>query len=61
MTAVLQPAPSLADRFVGRRYVQLISVLGALSTVGPLATDMYLPALPALRAELNTTDSLNLH
>lgn len=48
---------SAADRFVGRRYVQLVLVLGALSAIGPLTLDMYLPALPQLRADLGATDS----
>ena len=30
-------------------------VLGLLSAVGPFAIDMYLPALPAIAADLNTT------
>jgi len=43
--------------FVGRRYLSLVLVLGALSAVGPLTIDTYLPALPALSAELRATDS----
>ncbi|WP_375430457.1 multidrug effflux MFS transporter [uncultured Friedmanniella sp.] len=46
-----------AGRFVGRRYVQLVLVLGALSAIGPLTLDTYLPALPQLRADLGATDS----
>src|SRR5258705_11068242 len=30
-------------------------VLGLLSAVGPFAIDMYLPALPAIAADLHTT------
>jgi MFS transporter, DHA1 family, multidrug resistance protein len=62
MTTLAEPAaatstpPALADRFVGRRYVQLILVLGALSAIGPLTIDTYLPALPALTTELRATD-----
>jgi MFS transporter, DHA1 family, multidrug resistance protein len=41
----------------GRRYVQLVMVLGALIALGPLTIDMYLPAFPALSAELNASDS----
>src|ERR1700736_4772633 len=32
-------------------------VLGLLTAVGPFAIDMYLPALPAIAADLNTTDA----
>lgn len=57
--AVHQPAPatSLSSRFVGRRYLQLVLVLGALSAIGPLTIDTYLPALPRLSADLGATDS----
>ncbi len=50
-------ATRLADRFVGRRYVQLVLVLGALSAIGPLTIDTYLPALPTLSAQLGATDA----
>lgn len=50
-------APALSDRFVGRKYVQLVLVLGALSAIGPLTIDTYLPALPTLTAELGATDA----
>ncbi len=50
-------APRMADRFVGRRYVQLVLVLGALSAIGPLTIDTYLPALPQLSSDLGATDS----
>lgn len=48
---------SPATRYVGRRYLQLVLVLGALSAIGPLTIDAYLPALPALSAEMGATDS----
>jgi DHA1 family bicyclomycin/chloramphenicol resistance-like MFS transporter len=54
------PAPSresLADRYTGRRYLQLVLVLGAMSAIGPLTIDAYLPALPVLSAELGASDS----
>src|SRR6476660_4045777 len=35
----------------------MILVLGALVALGPLMIDMYLPALPALTADLATTSS----
>lgn len=41
----------------GRRYVQLVLVLGALIALGPLTIDMYLPAFPALAAELDASES----
>jgi DHA1 family bicyclomycin/chloramphenicol resistance-like MFS transporter len=41
----------------GRRYLQLVLVLGALIALGPLTIDMYLPAFPALSAELEASDS----
>jgi DHA1 family bicyclomycin/chloramphenicol resistance-like MFS transporter len=50
-------APSLGDRFVGRKYVQLVLLLGALTAIGPLTVDTYLPALPTLRQELHATDA----
>lgn len=40
-----------------RRYLQLVLVLGALTALGPLAIDMYLPALPSLAADLHATES----
>jgi MFS transporter, DHA1 family, multidrug resistance protein len=38
--------------------LQLILVLGALSAFGPMCTDMYLPALPAIGRELGVADSV---
>ena len=35
----------------------LVLVLGVLSAIGPLATDLYLPALPQISADLGTTES----
>ena len=39
----------------GRSRVWLVVALGALSAFGPLCLDMYLPALPELPGELNST------
>jgi MFS transporter, DHA1 family, multidrug resistance protein len=50
-------ASPLASTFVGRRYLKLVVVLGALMAIGPLTIDTYLPALPALSAEMHATDS----
>ncbi|WP_162621798.1 multidrug effflux MFS transporter [Microbacterium suaedae] len=38
--------------------VRLIVVLGVLSAFGPLATDVYLPAMPQMVEDLGTTDAL---
>ncbi len=65
MTSLAEPQTSTATttvrspgtRYVGRRYLQLVLVLGALSAIGPLTIDAYLPALPALSAEMGATDS----
>jgi len=59
VTTVAPPAPAaaLADRFTGRRYLQLVLVLGAMTAIGPLTIDTYLPALPALSADMGATDS----
>ena len=52
---LISAPPRLADRFTGRRYLQLVLVLGALSAIGPLTIDTYLPALPRLSADLGAT------
>ena len=49
------PPPSLGSHFVGRKYVQLVLVLGALSAIGPLTIDMYLPALPQLTEQMQAS------
>ena len=41
----------------GRRYAQLVLVLGALIALGPLTIDMYLPAFPRIGDELGASDS----
>jgi DHA1 family bicyclomycin/chloramphenicol resistance-like MFS transporter len=51
------PTTPLATEFVGRKYLKLVLVLGALSAIGPLTIDTYLPALPELTTELGATDS----
>jgi MFS transporter, DHA1 family, multidrug resistance protein len=66
MTSLAEPltsTPTTTDStstvrpFVGRRYLQLVLVLGALSAMGPLTIDTYLPALPQLTADMGATDS----
>ncbi len=56
-TAGPTPTRSLGETFVGRRYVQLVVVLGALMAIGPLTIDTYLPALPQLSTDMGATDS----
>ena len=41
----------------GRRYAQLVLVLGALIALGPLTIDMYLPAFPQIAKDLRASDS----
>lgn len=41
----------------GRRYAQLVLVLGALIALGPLTIDMYLPAFPRIAEDLRASDS----
>ncbi len=56
-TATTHASPAPGDQFVGRKYLKLVLVLGALSAIGPLTIDTYLPALPQLSAEMGATDS----
>ena len=42
----------------GAAYYKLALVLGALTAMGPLAIDTYLPALPTIARELHTTGAL---
>ena len=41
-----------------RRRAWTLVALGALSAFGPISMDLYLPAMPALAADLGTTDAL---
>lgn len=41
----------------GRHYYRLALILGALTAMGPLAIDMYLPALPTIRGEFEASAS----
>lgn len=38
-------------------YARLVVVLGLLAAIGPLSTDVYLPAFPAMATELGATNS----
>lgn len=49
-TAIKPAAPS--------RRIRLAVILGSLAAFGPLSIDMYLPALPELTKDLNTSTSL---
>ncbi len=51
------PVPTRVASPTGRRYVQLVMVLGALIALGPLTIDMYLPAFPAISSDLDASDS----
>ncbi|MCA4133987.1 multidrug effflux MFS transporter [Arthrobacter sp. M4] len=53
MTAVDTPAPT-REQTVGR---PLAIVLGLLTIFGPISMDLYLPVLPALTLELNSSTS----
>jgi hypothetical protein len=47
-----------ANQSTGAKRVWLIILLGSLSAFGPLSLDMYLPALPKLTSDYNTSSSL---
>ncbi|MEV0595220.1 multidrug effflux MFS transporter [Nonomuraea cavernae] len=49
--SVAEAAPATVEGRRGRRGL-LLFILGALSAIGPLSIDMYLPALPAITAEM---------
>lgn len=56
----MQISPSTVSAHVpsGAEYYKLAVVLGALTAMGPLAIDTYLPALPTITRDLNTTSGL---
>ena len=53
----LAPSRETPTAPTGRRYVQLVMVLGALIALGPLSIDMYLPAFPRIADDLSASDS----
>ena len=62
MTAVVDveavaPAVMPGALFTGRQRLRLVLVLGSLIAIGPLTIDMYLPALPNIKADLQTTST----
>ncbi|WP_052048028.1 MULTISPECIES: multidrug effflux MFS transporter [Nocardiaceae] len=57
-TAVAEaPATNTSPEPTSRERLRVILVLGALIALGPLTIDMYLPALPAIADDLNTSSS----
>jgi DHA1 family bicyclomycin/chloramphenicol resistance-like MFS transporter len=42
----------------GADYLRTVAILGGLTAMGPLAIDMYLPALPAMARDLHATPAL---
>lgn len=54
-TATAGEPPTPGELFTPWQRIRLILVLGTLIAVGPLTIDMYLPALPAISADLQTT------
>lgn len=46
------------DALRGADYYRLALILGALTAMGPLAIDTYLPALPTIARDLHTSDAL---
>lgn len=54
MTTVVHPGDSLTPR---QRLVYIL-VLGGLTALGPFTIDLYLPAFPAVRRELMTTEAI---
>ena len=57
MTATLQPTAAPVVAPTGRGRLRLVLVLGALIALGPLTIDMYLPALPRIVDDLQTTSA----
>ncbi|GAA1184366.1 multidrug effflux MFS transporter [Nesterenkonia xinjiangensis] len=55
--AQLKAAPTAGERYTPGQRLRLILVLGVLIALGPLTVDMYLPALPAIRDDLMTTEA----
>jgi MFS transporter, DHA1 family, multidrug resistance protein len=55
--STLDRPEQLAESPTGAARIKIILVLGALIALGPLTIDMYLPALPALGADLGASES----
>ncbi|WP_373455119.1 multidrug effflux MFS transporter [Rhodococcus sp. 14-1411-2a] len=57
-TAVAEaPVTNTSPEPTSKERLRVILVLGALIALGPLTIDMYLPALPAIADDLNTSSS----
>lgn len=59
-SAQSSPAPTVetpGDLMSRGQQLRLVLVLGSLIAIGPLTIDMYLPALPAITADLETTSA----
>src|SRR5690606_17201739 len=52
LAGIRRDVPSAGPRAAA--YYRLALILGALTAMGPLAIDMYLPALPAIAGEMGT-------
>jgi DHA1 family bicyclomycin/chloramphenicol resistance-like MFS transporter len=50
--------PAVRTPPAGADYLRMVVILGGLTAMGPLAIDMYLPALPAIARDLQTTTGL---
>ena len=51
------PITSPVEQMSTRARVKLIVILGALTALGPLTVDTYLPALPSITRDLHTTSA----
>jgi MFS transporter, DHA1 family, multidrug resistance protein len=51
------PVRTAGELMTGRQRLRLVLVLGSLIAIGPLTIDMYLPALPAIGTDLQTTSA----
>src|SRR5262245_32214199 len=50
--------PAVRTPPAGADYLRIVAILGGLTAMGPLAIDMYLPALPAIARDLHSTPGL---
>lgn len=57
MQPAVAPPVDTSGRYPRRFVALLVLVLGVLAATGPLATDLYLPALPEIAADLGTTEA----
>ncbi len=48
---------SLVDLMGTGARIRLIAILGAMTALGPLTIDTYLPALPSITRDLGSTDA----